>query len=230
MEITKDLLDNITKLRVDSKFASVIPGLIHNLNTPLMNISGRIEILQFKMPDLKGLDKMTSNLDKINHILTDLTYLVDKSQNKEVQTINLAELIYKIDSMLNFYSVYKHVIDKDFDLDAECTVKSRSYNLINSLYEIYVNILQSFNEESEDAELKTTLQQVDNYHILKIFNTSQPIDKTILDKLFQPFNTNRIGHQGMGLFIANNLLKTVSCELFLENLEGGVLYTIKIPV
>ena len=35
-----------------AKYGKLMSGLIHNLNTPLMGLSGRIELLEMKYPDM----------------------------------------------------------------------------------------------------------------------------------------------------------------------------------
>ncbi len=89
--IDQETINLIAELRVWAKYGKLLSGVIHNLNTPLMGISGRVELLQFKMPDLKGLDQIASQLERINNSLGNLTFMIEKDCGEETTSIDLSE-------------------------------------------------------------------------------------------------------------------------------------------
>jgi hypothetical protein len=90
------------------KYGKLLAGLIHNLNTPLMGVSGRAELLQMKLGEDKSIANIISQVERLSSMLTAAGYLVDKDLfNKVIESdINLI-----LDNYYNFITAdmrYKH--------------------------------------------------------------------------------------------------------------------------
>jgi len=92
-----------------NKYGKLLSGLIHNLNTPLMGISGRVELLALKMgPDDKSIKQITTQVERINNMLTAVGYLVDKDQYDKETEIDIATFLTNYFDFMNADMRFKH--------------------------------------------------------------------------------------------------------------------------
>ncbi len=131
------------KEKVLAHIGSLMGGLVHNLNTPLMWIMGRAQLLQSRsekidsfrtMPDeefsvikeknLKDLRSIQEGADKIDYILKALGYKIQMI-NEGYTSIELKEYL---DMEMNFLMAdmrFKHETKKEIKIDSRsCYVKS----------------------------------------------------------------------------------------------------------
>ena len=151
MENIKELID----LYKSAKYGKLISGLIHNLNTPIMGISGRLELLQMKNPDLKGLDKIETQLTRINKILKNVTYIIDVDKYQDDHLVSVREVIEQFDIFYNSNMQYKHRREILFDINDNIVADINSSILLNILSLIIDYTL----ENTEDGgEIKISLK------------------------------------------------------------------------
>ncbi len=129
MNMKKELID----LYKSSKYGKLIGGLIHNLNTPIMGISGRLELLQMKNPDLKGLDKIESQLSRINRILKNVTYVIDVDKNMDDHLVSVREVIEQFDIFYMSNMTYKHRREVILNVDNNVVADINASVLLNIL-------------------------------------------------------------------------------------------------
>lgn len=72
----------------------------------------------------------------------------------------------------------------------------------------------------------------DNEHVfIEIKDTGSGIEKQIIPKLFQPFNTTKKGHSGIGLAFSKNAVESSGGTLKLKSTsEKGTIFSIKFPL
>ncbi|MCD6124178.1 HAMP domain-containing histidine kinase, partial [bacterium] len=66
--------------------------------------------------------------------------------------------------------------------------------------------------------------------VLTIFNTGQPLDKEIAEKIFQPYASLKGKGAGMGLFYAQQVVLAHNGTIDVRNTSNGVAFDVKIPV
>ena len=223
----KITLKEIVKMRRSIKYGEVISGLIHNLNTPLMGISGRLELLRFKNPGMKGLDQMTTQLEKINEILGNMANMLDGDKNFDFEKVSLKETIKEIDLFLNTIMKYKHKIQKTYKLENDVTVTALSGYLNNALYEIFINCIESLPEE--EGKIEIAISENENYGVIEIKNNSEPISDDIYQQIGNPFVTNRQDALGLGIYIIRYYIERMSGKYSVTNENDGVKYRLEIP-
>ncbi len=130
-------IDKLTLNREVSKYFNLIPGFIHNLNTPLMSISGRVELIQFRNPDVQGLDQIISQLDKINEMMEVMRYILEKDKSTEQEVIYLTDFFAKFDKFLTLNMTYKHKISAEMEIEPESKIEILPFIFINTVYEIF---------------------------------------------------------------------------------------------
>lgn len=141
--INEDILEDLKKW---SKYGILISGIIHNLNTPLMGISGRLELIELKHPDIKGIEQINKQLENINKALQSIAYLADKDNVERIADVDISELVEKIDSLLTANMIYKHQINVEKELESVHKTVNISV-LYNCIFNLITFIITLANQE-----------------------------------------------------------------------------------
>ena len=117
------------------KYGKLLSGLIHNLNTPLMGLSGRLELLQMKFEDEKSFTQINTQLDKITTMLSTAAYLLDKDQTDRKLDFDLKTFLDNYFSFIYTDMRFKHQIEKELSFES-CNVDTNPSDLLNCLHAI----------------------------------------------------------------------------------------------
>ncbi len=219
--------DDLLQMRYLEKYGKLIAGLIHNLNTPLMGVQGRLELIKFKMPDMRGLDQALEQLSKINTMLSNMSFLADKDINLDRnETIEISKSIDVIDMLLQSNMEYKHKLEINKNYSIICSVNCISKLFYNSIYEILQNCIEVC---GESGKIDINLEKENSDVILSISNNKNPIENNILENLGKPFVTDKENHLGLGIYLAKTNLEKIGMSLSINNFDKGVIYKILIP-
>jgi signal transduction histidine kinase len=164
------------------KYGKTLSGLIHNLNTPLMGISGRIELMQMKFGDDKNITQVITQLDKINATLTNIAYLIEKEQSNKDSGFDLKVLLENYFDFLTTDMRFKHKVEKEISLTPH-NINTNGSDLINFLHCVFDQLLAYV---GEDAGIVIENSIVDNNAVIDIKFRSHPsveIDKNIKEKI-----------------------------------------------
>ena len=137
-------------MKNDSKFikyGKLLSGLIHNLNSPLMGLSGRIELLQMKFDDEKSFNQINTQIDKINDMLTNAAYLLDKDHLDRPIEIDLSKFLENYFFFLNTDTRFKHQIEKELNFQSHLIYINPS-DLLNLLHTIIDYLLSFIDDET----------------------------------------------------------------------------------
>ena len=129
------------------KYGKLLSGLIHNLNTPLMGLSGRLELLQMKFEDEKSFNQINTQLDRINGMLSTAAYLIDKDQTEQDLEFDFKKFM---ETYLNFLTTdmrYKHQTEKDINLES-CNIRTFASDLLNLIHNIMDYLLRFIGGET----------------------------------------------------------------------------------
>jgi len=219
--------EQLAALRRWAKYGRLLSGVIHNLNTPLMGITGRVELIGFKMPDLKGLDQITKQLQRINEILVPLASLIDKDQNIERGITDVNDLVQKVDKLLYADMKYKHRLNAELDLNGTLFADIVPSALQNALFEVCMNAVDAL---PHDANLLLSTNREGDEIIIRVTNDGPPIPQDVLPHLGEPGLTGKAGHLGLGCYIARQGTDICRGQITWQNTDPGVCCTIKLPV
>lgn len=159
------------KEKVLAHIGSLMGGMVHNLNTPLMWIMGRAQLLQSRnerfdsfraMPDEefsaireknnKDLHSIQEGADKIDYILKALGYKI-QMVNEGYTSIELKEYL---DMELNFLMAdmrFKHETKKEVKIDPKsCYVKS-DYSALSYAVTGIINLIMDSTERGRTLQI-----------------------------------------------------------------------------
>ena len=219
---------DIVKLRRKTKFGELLSGIIHNLNTPLMGISGRLELIKFKNPDMKGIDQMSEQLDKINNLLSVTANILEADRSYDLKNVKLSEVVNNMNSLLKANMKYKHKIDVKLELDDDLAVNIMPGYLYNSLYEILDNCIDAVDDDG--SIVIKVYKDENNTAVLEVLNDSENVPTELIEKVGQPLLSDKEENLGMGLYLIRYYVKRLSGTFEFGNYEDGVFYKIKIPL
>lgn len=140
-------MNEYLELKKWAKYGHVMAGFIHNLNTPLMGISGRVEIMEIKYPDVKGLDLLTKHVDTITKMLQNTAFFTDKDSNNKEYDTDLLEFINRLDMFMKSHMKYKHHINVELN-----PVSFRKVINVQSLFNLSYHIINYLLEISEQED------------------------------------------------------------------------------
>ena len=223
----KEDIKDLIKYRELAKYLDLIPGLIHNLNTPLMSISGRVELIKFKMPELQGIDQILQQLEKINNIVNVLKYMIEKDKITSKQKIDISTFMDIFDQFMNLNLTYKHKIKLEKEIEEGLAMEISSFSFLNILYEIFNNCVELM-EDGGTIKFKAYRDGTRFYFeiIRGGGNVSEDLVKLINGKTLPKIEGDNIQSD---LIIARAMLEDLDGKIKIKNKPNGVEYLFNIP-
>ena len=176
------------------KYGKLLSGLIHNLNTPLMGLSGRVELLQMKFDDEKSFNQINTQLDKINHMLLATAYLLDKDNCDRDLEIDLKAFLENYFSFLYTDMRFKHQIEKELNFEP-FSLSINASDLLNCLHTIVDYILNYIDDKTTLIVNNTTIENKPvinitlqlNSEINKDLNIEKCLNENLSDDTLKKF-------------------------------------------
>lgn len=206
-------------------------GMAHEINNPLLVISGRSALLKKERLS----QKVKNDLDLINSQAERIQKLVDRILKFSQKTkpafgpvvVNEAiEFILPFAQYNNLPDV-KVEIKKNFEKDMR-PVKGD----LHQLQEVFLNlIINAYQSMPEGGVIKITTSSFGNlFALIQIKDTGMGIPADCLKDVFMPFFSTKNDGKGLGLSICHNIIKNHNGSIELESQVGkGSTFTIKLP-
>ena len=252
LQIIKEKQGSIMKERVES-MGQVIGGLAHNLKTPLMSISGAVELLQDLVKEYEEsvgeksvtaddlyeivkemkewIGKMKPNCTYISDIITSVKAQSVKLNASSNECFTLNELVKRIDLLMK-----QELIEYDCSLKCEYLVNmdTKLKGDVNSLIQVFdniiVNALHAY--EGKSGVIDFTIKNVGENIVFILRDYGKGIQPDIKDKLFkQMVTTKGKDGTGLGLYVSySNITGRFGGNMWFESEEGkGTAFYISIP-
>lgn len=206
-------------------------GMAHEINNPLLVISGRSALLKKERLS----QKVKNDLDLINSQAERIQKLVDRILKFSQKTkpafgpvvVNEAiEFILPFAQYNNLPNV-KVEIKKNFEKDMR-PVKGD----LHQLQEVFLNlIINAYQSMPEGGVIKITSSSFGNlFAFIQIKDSGIGIPADCLKDVFMPFFSTKNDGKGLGLSICHNIIKNHNGSIELESQVGkGSTFTIKLP-
>lgn len=252
-----DLKRTQAQLVHQEKLASlggVVAGIAHEINTPLgiakTGTSYHEELL--KKISLQFSDKtltasamgayMTQGLEVIETVMNNLERAIDLVQNFKHAAVdriddncyehNLSELVTRLTGTMNA-EFHRNHIECAVNIDPAIKITTYASDLSQVLSNLIMNASVHAFDSSEENKLWIDAVQKGNKIHLMVTDNGVGVEKTIEDKIFEPFVTTKRnqGSTGLGMNIVHNLIsKRLKGEIkLLSPLEGGTKWMIILP-
>jgi len=225
MDFLTSQLDECLKLKELTKYYGLLPGFIHNINTPLMSISGRIELIQFKHPEISGVAQMLEQLERLNGIVDNLKYMIEMDKEMEPQELKLDKLFIELDKFLHLNLTYKHKIKLSSEVNPNLTLFTRPFNLLNLMYEVLNHCIISM-PNGGDIKLEATRNS--GKIMIVVMRTGDSISMEQTQKLEQANPELELGQPYTGLIAAKLLLEEIGGKLVISSNSSTTNYHIEL--
>lgn len=216
-------------VRQEEAQQTMLQNVSHELKTPVMIIRSYAQALRdgiYPKEDLAGsiqvIDEEGARLEKLVKQLLYLTKLEYLSmQDVEYSKLYLHELIENIVERMRYQ---RPEVKWELDLPpVDIQVDEEKWQvLIENILDNHLRYAASI--------LQITLAVDNNKLIIRFWNDGLKIDHQVLEQLFKPFQKGRQGKFGLGLAIAQRIVKMYQGEINMYNEKNGVCSIVKIPV
>ncbi|MDD5771077.1 MAG: PAS domain S-box protein [Candidatus Omnitrophica bacterium] len=206
-------------------------GIAHEINNPLLVISGRSDLLMSENLD----DKVKDDLRLINTQAGRIQEMVDRilkfsqKTNPDFAPVDINEAIKFILPFAQYGNFLANGVEirKDFAGNLR-PVKGN----LHQLQEVFLNLIINAYQSMPEGGLLgiSTSNFEDAYAIISIKDNGMGIPEDHLKDVFMPFYSTKKKGKGLGLSICHNIIKNHNGSIELESKTGrGSTFIIKLP-
>ena len=211
-----------------------VANISHDLKTPITIIRANADLIENEVKNKKSIKYIQQETEKLNHLVNEMLTLtrIDNTISKEnFKSFNFGDSLF--DVVLPFESVaYEKGIHFNINID-ESTTYFGDENNIQKLAEILIDNAMSYTA-------KGGIVDVDAYEnskavTLSVTNTGEPISDEkkveIFDRFYRESKSREStgNHYGLGLSIANTIVKKHNGKISIESKNGKNTFTVILP-
>lgn len=211
-----------------------VANISHDLKTPITIIRANADLIENEVKNKKSIKYIQQETEKLNHLVNEMLTLtrIDNTISKEnFKSFNFGDSLF--DVVLPFESIaYEKGIRFNINIDEVTDYFSDESN-IQKLAEILIDNAMSYTA-------KGGIVDVDAYEnskavTLSVTNTGEPISDEKKVEIFDRFyreskSRERTGnHYGLGLSIANTIVKKHNGKITVESKNGKNTFTVILP-
>ena len=213
-----------------------VANISHDLKTPITIIRANADLIENEVKNKKSIKYIQQETEKLNHLVNEMLTLtrIDNTISKEnFKSFNFGDSLF--DVVLPFESIaYEKGIRFNININIdEVTDYFGDENNIQKLAEILIDNAMSYTA-------KGGIVDVDAYEnskavTLSVTNTGEPISDEKKVEIFDRFyreskSRERTGnHYGLGLSIANTIVKKHNGKITVESKNGKNTFTVTLP-
>ncbi len=227
------------KLEMNRKMAIIgemAAGWAHEVRNPLAAITGSIELLN-KNLKVEGTNKRLMDIilrskDQLDSFARDFLLLA-RSVPEKRESVDLKTVAEEVLEHIKLSSEWKEKIRIEKKLSQNTKAfanKEQVHQIINNLV---LNAVQSM-EENGALSVGTKTVELDDgveYAEIKIADTGCGIKKDDLNRVFEPFFTNKTKGTGLGLTIVNHIVDGYNGKIKIKSKENeGTVCYVWLPV
>jgi len=206
-------------------------GIAHEINNPLLVISGRAELLKDERDSqklIKGLDLIDSQVQRIRKLVDAILKFSHKKPAafKEVEINEVIEMVLPL-ICCNALPAAEIKIKKEFEKNIP-----RINGDPHQLQEVFLNLLINAYQSMPEGGTVTisTSNFRDLYAQVRVRDTGTGIPAQHLKNIFMPFFSTKDCGTGLGLSISHNIIKSHNGSIEVESQVGrGSTFTVNLP-
>lgn len=204
----------------------------HEIRNPLVAIGGFARILNRDLKQNKkskeALNIITSEVQRLEHILEQIMTFVKPPHICEKQPANINNVLHRVLSVMD-KSLQKSTIRLKLELEDNMPSVILNKSAIDQVFmNIMTNAVQSMHEH---GRLTIRTEERDG-HVQIIFkDTGKGIPPDEIKKIFLPFYTTRESGTGLGMTISKQILEEHQCHYTIQSVVNqGTVFTIRFPL
>jgi two-component system sensor histidine kinase PilS (NtrC family) len=224
-------------LRISEKFSllgEMAMKLAHEIKNPLMAISGSIELLQDELKhkldeeDKRMMDAVVQESQRLKDLFERVIDYA-RPETLDIQRLNLREALDEVFLLLEPFFLN----EKKIDLVREDRSEPDRwvYADRNRLKQVFINIIfNAFQVMGQRGELTIRTRETAAETQVIFRDTGPGMNRKVMDDLFVPFRSHRSGGTGMGLAIAQKIVRSHGGRIKVKSQLGrGSLFIVSLP-
>jgi signal transduction histidine kinase len=230
--LNNNLKERMAQLENMATIGQLSAEIIHDINNLLTIIYGYTQIL-VKELDIQNLPErnkkyieiIEQEINRCRHITRSILELA--KAKKTIVDTDINVIVKKVVELFEHSTLGKN-IKFTLQLDKIPSIKADPYQLHQAIVNIVLNSIQSM-EVPGSITITTGLS--DNNILLSIKDTGKGIPEELIQKITDPFITEKEGGTGLGLAIASRVIKNHNGKLKIHSQPGiGTEVVISLPV
>ncbi len=223
----------------EATLGSLVKGLIHNLNGSLQILSMQMEMLQRIVAKEKEkisaaipeqINQCLSQIDRFKVLIEELIPKGMIDEQEEPQMIQINELLKDILSLLRNNLFFKHQVRVEKYFGHLPPYKGNYHDFSQSFINLITNAIEAM-ESSKEKLLTIITEEVDDHLRVCVKDTGCGLPAEMRSFLFTPFFTTKgRKHQGLGLFVAKELLAKYGASFDYSFREGETVFRVSLPL
>lgn len=218
-------------------------SIVHNINNPLTNVKGYLQIMLSKKPELVPEFKLDIVMKNLNFVIDQLKSILvknrasDDSENSEISVNSLIK--NEIDFLRQLIS--KNRVELETDLEENLPFISGNYNDFKMML---LNLIDNAVDAMIDSSVKRLIIRTRYFNrniVLSVEDTGCGMSERVKDRLFEMYFTTKTASPtskddrpvgtGIGLFSVLKLVQKYNGKIEVSSiLNKGSIFTIKFPV
>jgi two-component system, sporulation sensor kinase E len=228
-----------TEARIESERISSIlllaAGVAHELGNPLNSLTIHLQLIERKLKKAKA-SKESESLEESLRVCREEVARLDGIISNFLEAIrprppDLAEtdLADVLGEVLKFQ--HRELADRGISVDVEMAPLPRVMADRNQVKQVFFNVTKNAMEAMRPGGSFKIRGHADDEAVFLLFGDSgSGIKQEDLLKLFQPYHTTKTGGHGLGLMIAQQIMRAHGGQIGLESKEGvGTVVTLQFP-
>lgn len=228
-----------TEERIENERTSSIlllaAGVAHELGNPLNSLTIHLQLIDRKLKKQRASKESESLAESIRICREEVSRLDGIISNfleairprpPDLAETNLTEVLAEV---LRFQQ--RELADRGIEVEAEAPQLPLVLADRNQLKQVFFNITKNAMEAMRPGGRLKIRTRIDDDSIFLLFaDTGSGIKQEDLVRLFQPYHTTKSGGHGLGLMIAQRIMRDHGGQIGLESKEGlGTVVTLQFP-
>ncbi|MFO8010461.1 MAG: ATP-binding protein [Dehalococcoidia bacterium] len=237
-EAMEQLKTSQEQLLQSEKLAAVgqlVSGVAHELNNPLMAISGYAEIISQKAPDATTSKYARSLFDESSRAIGIVRNLLSfaRKQDFRREPVSVNDVINSVVGLRSHELSLDNVV-VETNLHPELPSIMGDFQQLQQVFlNLLINSEQAFKESQSSGRVTIETSTIDSLVNVKFSDNGPGIPDDIQKRIFEPFfTTKEVGKgTGLGLSICYGIIQDHQGEISLQSSLGeGTSFTIELPV
>lgn len=220
----EELLWKYEKLSIVGELAA---GVAHEIRNPITTIKGFVQLFQQGMFKQEYGQIIMGEFDQLDEIINNFLLLAKPQANKLVKFDPLL-IIERVQREMKEEAVRKRVL---IEIEAEENLPQISCDQ-TQIKQVFINLLQNSLEAMTNGGIvKIKLSTKDSYVVIEVIDQGKGIRKERIDRLGEPFYSNKEKGTGLGLMISYRIIHDHKGTIFVtSDKDNGTTVEVRFPI
>ncbi len=203
-------------------------GIAHEIRNPLAAIRSGIKLLKNRKSNERIVDLVISEVDRLNSFVERfLQYAsVGKSEDIEIRAKELFDEVREL-TKLTCKNKKDIIFQSTLEIDGDVLIRGDKNYLKQALFNIVLNSIEACESMNYQGKVLVNGYFDEKAVFFKVSDNGPGISESVRDTIFEPFFTTKEKGTGLGLTIANKIIKEHDGEISIEN-NGGLRFIVKL--